>query len=40
MVKIKKRGKWFLVYRRKNQMFMCPNYEQALFYKEVLKRGK
>jgi hypothetical protein len=39
MVKMKKRGGRWLVYRRKNQAFICFTLEQALFYKDVLKGG-
>lgn len=40
MVKMKKRGGRWLVYRRKDQMCICPNKETAKFWREVLKSSK
>ena len=40
MVKIKKRGGRYIVYRRKDQAFICFTLDQANFYKEVLKTTK
>ena len=40
MVKMKRRNGKYFVYRRKDQMCICPNKETALFWREVLKKDK
>ena len=38
--KIKKRKNYYLVYRFKNQVFKCFNYNTALFYYKFLNATK
>lgn len=40
MIKLKKRKGAWIVYRKRDQVFKCFNYETALFYRNLLKRAK
>lgn len=40
MVKIKKRGDRYIIYRRGAQLCVCSNKETALLWRDVLKEAR